>query len=88
MRSFKIKGPACVLMSENCRQLKKQEGECPDCVDIINSPVDVDELAYTLDRAVDWDGLKAKIQFNRQLGRVLLGLVPVAVIVGVVLATL
>jgi hypothetical protein len=52
---------------------------------VIRSPVDPDELAYTLNRAVDLDGLNGKIQFNKLIWRVLLGLVPVAIVVGVIL---
>jgi DNA-binding NtrC family response regulator len=85
MTSFRIKEPACVLMSENCQQLKRRGEECPDCVAIIQSPVDLTELAYTLDRALDWDGLNWKIGFHEVVWKVLLGLVPVAVLVGVVI---
>jgi DNA-binding NtrC family response regulator len=85
MRSLNAKEPACVLMSEKCQQLKKQRDECPDCVAIIQSPVDRNELAYTLDRALDWDGLNWKIGFNEVAWKVLMVLVPVAVLVGVMI---
>lgn len=88
MKSLKTKEPACVLISENCQQLKKRKDECPDCVAIIQSPVDLNELAYTLDRALDWDGLNWKIGFNEVVWKVLLGLVPLAVLVGVVIGAI
>ena len=79
----KRKEPACVLMADNGRRSKGIEVNGLAAFDVIRRPVGPDELVGALDRAMDRDGLKAKIQFNRTLQRVLLALIPVAVAIGI-----
>ena len=78
------KAPACVLMADNGRRGNGPERQGLAAFDVIRRPAGPDELVYALDRAMDRDGLKAKIHFNRVVQRVLLVLIPVAVVLGVV----
>jgi CheY-like chemotaxis protein len=82
LKKSRKKEPACVLMTENGRRVNNTEINCPAAFDVIRRPVGPDELVYALDRAMDRDGLKAKIHFNRVVQGVLLALIPVAVILG------
>ena len=84
LKTSKKKDPACVLMAKNGRRVNTREIDCPSSVDVIKRPVGPDELVYALDRAMDRDGLKAKIQFNRVVQWVLVALIPGAVALGVV----
>lgn len=88
LKKSKQKEPACVLMTENRRYVKTSETDCPTSFETIKSPVDPEELAYTLDRAMDLDMINKKIAFNVFLGWLLLGLIPVAVGLGVVIRKL
>jgi DNA-binding response OmpR family regulator len=85
LRKSKKNNPACLLMAGNRKRVKDSTVECSASFDIIRRPVDPDELAYALNLAMDLDGLNGKIQFNKLIWRVLLGLVPVAILIGVVL---
>ena len=85
LKKSKKNDPACVLITENRKRVKGFDVECSTSIDVIRSPVDPDELAYALNRAMDLDGLNGKIQFNKLIWRVLLGLVPVAIAAGLVL---
>jgi DNA-binding NtrC family response regulator len=85
LKKSKKNNPACVLMAAKRKRVEVFDVECPVSFDVIHNPVDPDELAYVLNRAMDLDGLNEKIQFNKIIWRVLLGLVPVAVAVGVVM---
>jgi CheY-like chemotaxis protein len=88
LKKSKKKEPVCLLMAENRKRIQTAEIDRAASFDVIRSPVDPDELAYALDRAMDWDGLNWKIVFNEVIWKVLLGLVPVAVVVGGLLGAL
>ena len=75
--------PACLLMADNKKRVKTAELEGPASFDVIRRPADPDELLYVLDWAIDLDGLNEKIEFNEFICRVLLVLVPVAIIISV-----
>lgn len=85
LKQSKKNDPACVLIAENRKRVKNSDVECSASFDVIRSPVDPDELAYALNRAMNFDGLNGKIQFNKLIWRVLLWLVPVAIMFGVIL---
>ena len=85
LKRSKKKDPACVLMAKNRKRVDDSDVECSASFDVIRRPVNADELAYVLNRAVDLYGLNGKIQFNKLIWRVLLGLVPVAIVAGLVL---
>lgn len=82
LKKSKKKEPVCLLMAENRKRVQTAEIDCAGSFDVIRSPVDPDELAYALDRAMDWDGLNWKIGLNEWVWKVLLGLVPLAFVVG------
>ncbi len=88
LKKSKKKEPVCVLMAENRKRVKAAGIDHAGSFDVIRSPVDPDELTYALGRAMDWGGLNWRIGFNEVVWRVLLGLVPVAVLVGVVIGAL
>jgi CheY-like chemotaxis protein len=85
LKKSKKNDPACVLMAKNRKRVEDSDVECSASFDVIRSPVDPDELACVLNRAMDLDGLNGKIQINKLIWRMLLGLVPVAIIVGLFL---
>ena len=80
LKTSNKKEPACVLMADNGRRVNGAKINGLASFDVIRRPVGPDELVGALDRAMDRDGLKAKIQFNRVVQRVLLVLIPVAVV--------
>ena len=85
LKKFIKKEPVCVLMTDNKKRIKTAAFEGAASFDVIRCPVDPDALAYVLNRAMELDVLNGKIEFNKLIWRVLLGLTPVAIVVGVVL---
>lgn len=85
LKKPKKNGPACVLMADTIKRGKTTEIDDAALFDVIRCPVDAQELAYVLDLAMDLDVLNGKIEFNVFVGRVLVALIPVAIVVGVVL---
>jgi CheY-like chemotaxis protein len=78
------KQTTCILLSEADAQLEKTRAKANASFRILKKPYDPSELAYTLECAFDHDGLNSKIMFNNRLRRLIMALVPVAVILGVV----
>ena len=82
LKKSKKKEPVCVLIAENRKRIETAEIDRAASFDVIRSPVNPDELAYALDRAMDWDGLNWKIGIHEWVWKVLLALVPGAVLIG------
>ncbi len=79
------KAPACVLLAEGGERDGWPETGGRAAVDVIPRAMGADALIYALDRAMDGDGMNARIRFNRIVQWVLLALIPLAVVLGAVL---
>ena len=88
LKKSKKKEPICVLLSENGKRVSTTEFDCEGSVDVIRYPVNPKELAYTLDRAMDLDGLNGRIRRNEVISKVLLAMAAVSICVGVVIGVI
>jgi CheY-like chemotaxis protein len=76
------KQATCILLSERHDSLEKTWAKAHESFRILKKPYDPCEVAYTLDCAFNHDGLHCKIMFNSRLTRLLMALVPVAMVLG------
>lgn len=76
------KQTTCILLAEEYGLLKDRRAHADASFRILKKPYNSSELAYALDRALDHDGLNGKVIFNTKLTRVILALIPVAVVLG------
>lgn len=78
------KQTTCILLADEHGLSADKHAQTDASFRIIKKPYNGSELAYTLDRAFDHDGLNGKLIFNTKLTRFFLALIPVAVVVGMV----
>jgi DNA-binding NtrC family response regulator len=78
----------CILLSEKHGVLEKRWSRTYASFRVLKKPYDPSQLAYTLDCALNHHGLNSKIRFNRRLTRLLIALIPMAVVFGVVVGVI
>jgi DNA-binding NtrC family response regulator len=80
--------PACILLAEENGMLNNKRSHAHTSFGLLKKPYNASELAYTLDRALDHEGLYGKEIFNSKLTRVFLALIPLTVVLGMVVGVI